>query len=195
LLFLEAEMCTIVNQAHEAECPVAAHATSPTAVIRAAQAGLDSVQHGQEPSTEALIVVKEMGRIFVRTLTVIEEVIPQKLAGNMDQHRYKAWKAGSKLASGGDNCPIAHGKNVRELELVIVAGILMEDVMMSATLHDWEACGGTCCGRSLGRLVERCVVDLVKLKGDPGEDFKSLRRVAFAMKDGRVWKIGNKMIA
>jgi imidazolonepropionase-like amidohydrolase len=193
LLFSEAEMRAMVDEAHEAECPVAAHASSPAAVIRAARAGVDTVEHGQEPSAEALAVMKEMGTIFVPTLTVMEEEVPEEVVGSMYQHTFNAWKAGVKLACGGDIGPVAHGENVRELELMIAAGIPVEEVLTSATLHGWEACGGAWCGRKFGWLDEGCAADLVGLRGDPREDVKSLRSVEFVMKDGAVYKMNSKM--
>ncbi|KAJ4347794.1 uncharacterized protein N0V89_009164 [Didymosphaeria variabile] len=194
LLFSASEMRAIVDEAHEAECPVAAHASSPAAVIRAARAGVDSVEHGQEPSAEALEVMKEMGTIFVPTLTVMEEEVPEEVVGSMYQHTYNAWKAGVKLACGGDIGPVAHGENVRELELMIAAGVPVEEVLASATLHGWEACGGAWCGRKFGWLDEGCAADIVGLMGDPREDVKNLRRVEFVMKDGRACKMDNRMI-
>jgi imidazolonepropionase-like amidohydrolase len=193
LLFSEAEMRAIVEEAHEVECPVAAHANSPAAVIRAARAGVDTVEHGQEPSAEALTVMKEMGTIFVPTLTVAEDEVPEHIVGSMYQHTYNAWKAGVKLACGGDIGPVAHGENVRELELMIAAGVPVEEVLTSATLHGWEACGGAWCGRKFGWLDEGCAADLVGLRGDPREDVKSLRSVEFVMKDGVAYKTNNKM--
>jgi imidazolonepropionase-like amidohydrolase len=194
LLFSEAEMRAIVDEAHEAECPVAAHASSPAAVIRAARAGVDTVEHGQEPSAEALAIMKEMGTIFVPTLTVMEEEVPEEVIGSMYQHTCDAWKAGVKLACGGDIGPVAHGENVRELELMIAAGIPVEEVLTAATLHGWEACGGAWCGRKFGWLDEGCAADLVGLKGDPREDVKALRSVEFVMKDGMVYKMNGNMI-
>ena len=92
------------------------------------------------------------------------------------------------LASGGDTGAFAHGDNVRELELILQAGVPLEDVLTAATLHGWEACGGKDCGRRFGWLEEGCAADIVGLKGDVRADVGSLRRVDFVMKDGKVWK-------
>lgn len=194
LLYSVAEMRALVEEAHEAECVVAAHASSPEAVVRAARAGVDTVEHGQEPSTEAIAAMKEMGTIFVPTLTVMEEEVPEEVIGEIYKHTYNAWKAGVKLACGGDIGPVAHGENVRELELMIAAGVPLEEVLTAATLHGWEACGGPWCGRQFGWLEKGCAADLVGLMGDPREDVKALRRVEFVMKDGRTWKMDGKIV-
>ncbi|KAE9966590.1 hypothetical protein EG328_008809 [Venturia inaequalis] len=194
MLFSAEEMKAIVDEAHESDCPVAAHASSPAAVIRAARAGVNTIEHGQEPSEEALKAMKEMGTIFVPTLTVMEEEVPEHAIGAMYEHTFNAFKAGIKLACGGDIGPVAHGENVRELELMIVAGIPVEEVLTAATLHGWEACGGLHCGRKFGSLEEGWAADLVGLGGNPKEEAGALRKVEFVMKDARVWKRDGKRV-
>lgn len=194
LLFTEEEMRTMVEEAHESRSPIAAHACSSKAVIRAARAGVDSIEHGQEPSKEALEAMKEMGTIFVPTLTVMEEEVPEFAIGAIYQHTLAAFQSGVKLACGGDIGPVAHGKNVRELELMIAAGIPVEEVLTAATLHGWEACGGDRCDRRFGVAEPGFAADLIGLQGDPREDVGALRRVDFVMKDGQVWKRGGKRV-
>ena len=60
----------------------------------------------------------------------------------------------SKVACGGDTGVFAHGGNVREMELMLEAGLPTGDVLTSVTLHEWEACGGDKCGRRFGSLED-----------------------------------------
>lgn len=46
------------------------------------------------------------------------------------------------------------------------------------------------CGRSFGGVEVGAMADVVGLDADWREDEGALRRVAFVMKDGRVWKEG-----
>ncbi|KAF2755567.1 isoaspartyl dipeptidase-like protein [Pseudovirgaria hyperparasitica] len=187
-LFTAEEMAAVVDEAHAAHCPVAAHASSPKAVIRAARAGVDTIEHGQEPSAEAISAMRKAGCIFVPTLSVMEYEVPADVLPRMYAHTYAAWKDGVKIACGGDTGPVPHGQNVRELELLLGAGVPLADVLAAATVRGWEACGGEWCGRRFGVLQEGWAADIVGLEGDVREDASALRRVAFVMKDGEVWK-------
>lgn len=184
-LFSQAEMNAIVEEAKFNGVPVAAHAQAPNAVIMAAKAGVTSVEHGFIPSGAALTAMKEAGCIFVPTLAVIELYFPME---EVLAHTHKAWEMGIKLAAGGDTGAFDHGQNVRELELMLEAGVPVEEVLTAATLHGWEACGGELCGRKFGCLEEGWAADIVALQGDPRTDVGSLRKVDFVMKDGKVWK-------
>jgi imidazolonepropionase-like amidohydrolase len=193
-LFSQAETDAIVSEAHEANCPVAAHASSSVAVIRAAKAGVDTIEHGQDGGEEALDAILEAGSIFVPTLTVMEAEVPEEPLREMYANVKKAWEKGVRLAAGGDIGPVAHGENVRELELMVGAGVPVEKVLAAATLGGWEACGGERCGRRFGWLGEGAAGDFVGVEGDPRADLGSLRRVRFVMKDGRVWKQDGKFV-
>lgn len=193
LLFNQEEMDAIVAEAKVARAPVAAHASSAEAVAMAAKAGVTSVEHGFESmeGTDAMQRMKENGTIFVPTLAVCEgNVSMQPILAQVKS----AFDQGVKLACGGDTGAFAHGQNVREVELMLQAGVPLEEVLVAATLHGWEACGGDWCGRRFGWLGEGCAADLVGLKGDVSEDVGALRRVEFVMKDGRVWKSGGRAV-
>ncbi|KAK5143646.1 hypothetical protein LTR04_001827 [Oleoguttula sp. CCFEE 6159] len=179
LLFNQQEMDAIVEEAKAANCPVAAHACSSAGVIMAAKAGVTSVEHGFEPSDEALQTMKEYNTIFVPTLAACELFMPM---GQILAQTRKAWKMGIKLACGGDTGAFAHGDNVRELMLT------------AATLHGWDACGGQWCGRRFGCFESGVAADVIALDGDLRMDSGALRQVSFVMKDGRVWKEHGKAI-
>jgi imidazolonepropionase-like amidohydrolase len=153
----------------------------------AAKAGVTTIEHGFEPSDEALTAMKENQTIFVPTLSVLEVLARPKLTQAL-AYTKKAWDLGVKLACGGDTGAFAHGDNARELELMVQAGVPLEDVLTAATLHGWEACGGDRCGRRFGWFAPGVAADIVALDGDPRSDLGALRRVQFVMKDARVWK-------
>ena len=188
LLFNQEEMDAIVREARVARAPVAAHASTAEGVTMAAKAGVTSVEHGFESmeGSDAMKTMREHGTIFVPTLAVAEAekgTMPPILA-----QVKKAFDSGVILATGGDTGAFAHGENVRELELMLQAGIPLEEVLTAATLHGYMACGSESCGRRFGWLEEGCAADIVGLEGDVRADVGSLRRVDFVMKDGKVWK-------
>ena len=72
------------------------------------------------------------------------------------------------------------------MELFVKAGIPVVNVLRSATLGGWEACGGDLCSMRFGKLEAGWIADLVAIDGDPREDFGAVRRVKWVIKDGRV---------
>ncbi|KAI5920410.1 amidohydrolase domain-containing protein [Camillea tinctor] len=196
------EMNVMVAEARAGKAPIAAHAQSPEAVIMAAKAGVTSVEHGYMPSEEALNAMKENGTIFVPTLAVIEALLLPGGGSNSNAHRTfqvildhtkAAYKKGIKLACGGDTGAFAHGDNVRELELLVKAGVPLDYVLQAATLHGWEACGGDLCGRRFGCIEKGFAADIIALRGDVAKDLGALRRVDFVMKDGKMYKDERKL--
>jgi imidazolonepropionase-like amidohydrolase len=195
LQFTQDEMNEMVLEARRGRAPIAAHAQGPEAVIMAAKAGVTSVEHGYMPSKEALQAMKENNTIFVPTLSVFDSEI--RRGGDEDSerslraildHTKAAYDKGIKLACGGDTGAIAHGKNAREIELMVEAGIPILAAVQAATLHGWESCGGDLCGRRFGSIEEGWAADLVALDGNPTENIEVIRKVKFVMKDGKVYK-------
>lgn len=190
-LFSQDEMDSIVEEARANRIPVASHAQGEKAIIMAINAGVTSLEHGLEMSDEAIEAMKKHGTIFVPTLSVFELFFPQAPFLKQTNH---VWKKGVKLAAGGDTGAFAHGENARELELLLDAGLPVEDVLTAATLTGWEACGGKACGRDFGSVEAGFAADLIALDGDVRHDRAALRKVDFVMKDGRIWKENGKAI-
>lgn len=141
--------------------------------------------------TDAMQSLKDNGTIFVPTLAVMELYLPMK---PILQQTKKCFDHGIKIACGGDTGAFAHGDNAREIELLLEAGVPLEDALIAATLHGWEACGGDWCGRRFGWIAEGCAADIIALEGDVRSDYKNLRRVDFVMKDGKIWKKEGKVV-
>jgi hypothetical protein len=194
-LFTQEEMNAMVQEARVSKAPIAAHAQCPEAVIMAAKAGVTSVEHGFIPSDEALQAMKDNGTIFVPTLSVFELYIPHgRGLESILQHTKRAFDMGIKIAAGGDTGASPHGDNVRELGLLVEAGLSVEDALQAATLHGWDACGGDLCGRKFGWWEEGVAADIIALDGDLSKDIEALRRVDFVMKDGRIFKEHGKPV-
>lgn len=100
----------------------------------------------------------------------------------------KAFEVGIKVACGGDTGPFDHGDNAWEMELMLEAGVPIEEVLTSATFRGWQARGDDKCGRRFGWLEEGVAADIVASDTDPREDAGALRKVSFVMEDARVWK-------
>lgn len=188
-------MAAIVNEAKRSRCPVAAHAQDPASVVEAANSGATTLEHGFWRSDEAIAALKRNGTIFVPTISVVASALGGVYLTNALKQVNAAWKAGVKLACGGDTGAFPHGENALELQLFERAGVPLEEILTAATLHGWEACGGDWCRRKFGWLGEGWAADLVAVEGDPREDGISVvRKVRHVLKDGRVMVQEGKLV-
>lgn len=192
LLFSLEEMEAIVAEARIADLPVAAHAGEAGTALMAARAGVTSVEHVFEDSAGVMgrLVEEMVGRktIWVPTLATAEADFEEAKFGRCKAAVKAAFDKGVRIAAGGDTGVINHGLNSREMEIMMEAGIPVEDVLVAGTYTGWYACGGDACGFRFGWWDEGNRADIVALDADPRKDAKALRKVSFVMKDGRVWK-------
>lgn len=187
-LFTLEEMTAIVQEAKLAELPVAAHAGTLDGAMMATQAGVTSVEHINEGSDELFGLMARKGVIYVPTLAVFE-LAQSKREFKKEQVKVKtAFDLGVRLATGGDTGTFPHGEGVRELELLIDAGIPLEDVLEACTVGGWESCGKELCGYRFGFFEPGARADIIALNADPRDDKRALRSVSFVMKDGEVYK-------
>lgn len=186
-------MNALADEAKRGLAPIAAHAQTNEAATMAAIAGLTSVEHLPIVSQSTLEAMKENVTIFVPTLAVFASFpsadwdIEEVLASTK-----KAWEMGIQLACGGDTgaYPGGHSAGALEMELMIRAGIPVEEVLAACTHGGFLACGGDLCDRKFGYLNVGYAADIVGLAADPRTSSGALRgdSVRLVIKDGRVWK-------
>lgn len=193
VVFSQEEMDMIVAEARLAKCPVAAHAITLEGALMAVKAGVLSIEHGCGVSDELFQNMVERGCIMVPTLAVLEKLQKQKLP-EFSRQLKMAFDAGVRLACGGDTGAFSHGDNAREMELMVKAGIPIEDVLEACMVGGWESCGGDLCGRRFGWIEEGLQADIIALETDPRQDQKALRKVEFVMKDAKIWKIKGEAV-
>ncbi|KAK2608463.1 hypothetical protein QQS21_003033 [Conoideocrella luteorostrata] len=190
VMFNQDEMNAIVDEANLAGLPVACHASTAKGAVMAAKAGVTSVEHGNMRGDMAPEdVLKEMRRnntIYVPTLAIMEFLS----VSGMQRTAKQAFDMGVRLAAGGDTGAFNHGEGAWEMELMIEAGIPLEDVLEACMLGGWESCGKDRCGYKFGWFEEGNRADIIALDADPRIDKGALRKVSFVMKDGKVWKEG-----
>lgn len=189
VMFNQDEMTAIVEEAQLAGLAVACHASTAKGAAMAARAGVTSIEHGNFITTEAFTEMRRNNCIFVPTLGVMEAVRRYDLA-RLQQNVKQAFDMGVRLAAGGDTGAFNHGDGAREMELMIEAGIPVEDVLEACMVGGWESCGRDACGFRFGWFEAGNRADIIALDADPRDDREALRKVSFVMKDGRVWKSG-----
>lgn len=192
-VFDQEEMDMIVREAKLAKCPVACHAGTVEGAMCAVKAGVQTIEHGYFADDELFKLMKEREVVFVPTLAVCERLHAKRFPEIMAQTKL-AYDIGVRFACGGDTGTYPHGENARELELMIEAGLKVEDVLESCTVGGWESCGKDLCGLNFGWFEKGCRADIVALETSPMEDKGALRKVDFVMKDATIWKQDGKAV-
>lgn len=182
---------------------VMAHAQGAEGIKNAVRAGIHSIEHGIFIDDEAIELMLENGTYLVPTLlapvsvleTADEKGMPQSAVEKskevIEQHREsftKAYQAGVKIAMGTDAGVMKHGTNLRELGLMVDAGMTPNDAIVATTKTAAECLGWN---DHVGTLEEGKLADVVITKGNPLNDIYSLENndsIQYVLKDGQVEK-------
>jgi imidazolonepropionase-like amidohydrolase len=193
--FTEAEMHAAVEAAHAAGRLVAAHSSTAEGMRRAALAGVDTIEHGNEGTPEVFKLMRAHGVALCPTLAATDAIARYRgwdgvepAPAEVQQSRTAfaaARAAGVTLCAGGDVGVFAHGENARELELMAAAGLPAAQVLIVATAGNAHTFG---VGDKLGRVKVGYFADLIAVEGDPTRNIDALRTVQFVMKNGTVFR-------
>jgi len=183
----------IVKEAKRAQCPVAAHCGTIEGAMCAIRAGVQTIEHAYVANEDLFREMVKHDVIFVPTLAVCERLHARRYEEIKAQIAL-AWRLGVRFACGGDTGTYPHGENARELELMIEAGLPVEEVIESCTVGGWESCGKDLCGIRFGWFAPGLRADIIALETDPREDKGAFRKVDFVMKDATVWKLDGKAV-
>ncbi len=192
--FTQAEMTAAVEAAHSAGRQVTAHASTPEGMRRAILAGVDAIEHGSEGTAEVFMLMAAHGVTLCPTLAAGDAIAryrgwngaePAPAAVIEDRQAFAlARAAGVKICVGSDVGVFAHGDNVREIDLMVAAGMPRIAVLSAATAGNAESFALA----DRGRVAPGLLADLVAVAGDPTLDLAALRRVTMVMKGGAVVK-------
>ncbi len=201
----------VVEDAHRLGLKVAAHATTKVAIQTAIDAGVDSVEHGDEATDEQLRQMKERGIFLVATdlwsngrqyeyFSLFDAFTPadtaalkaaeQKTTEQFKDRLQRAMKIGVKIAMGSDMWSLWPGKTRGEaslLELVELQknGMPNIEIIRSSTANAAELMGWS---DRVGEIAAGKFADVVAVEGDPLRDITSLQHARFVMKGAVVVK-------
>jgi imidazolonepropionase-like amidohydrolase len=195
------EIRAVVTTAHDYGFTVAAHAHGAEAIRRAAAAGVDSIEHGSYLDDAGVKLMKEHGTWLVPTLSAgayvsekakVPGYYPPQVAAKAMEIAPKivgtagrAYKAGVKIAFGTDGGVFPHGDNAHEFELMVEAGMPPAFTLQAATIRAAELLRKE---KDLGSIEAGKFADVIAVAGDPVANVGVMRKVAFVMKDGHVYR-------
>ncbi len=194
------EMKAIVADAHRLGRKVAAHAHGAEGIRWAAEAGVDSIEHGSYIDDAGIAAMKEHGTYLVPTLYLgdwmldnagltrlpppllakAQEIIP--IARKNIAH---AFASGVKVALGTDAAVYPHGMNGHEFAVMVKLGLTPLQAIQAGTVNAADLLGWS---GKVGTLDPGAWADVVAVDGDPLKDVTTLERVKFVMKAGEIVK-------
>jgi imidazolonepropionase-like amidohydrolase len=194
--FSQDELTLIVQTARSSGRGVVAHATTPEGMRRAILAGVETIEHGDNGTSEIFALMKKRGVALCPTVAANDAIsryrgwqpgqvpLPPRLQ-QKHESMAAALKAGVPLAMGGDVGVFTHGDNAREMELLVHDyGLTPLQVLRQATSGNAQIFHLA----DRGRIRAGLLADLVAVAGDPTQDVAALRQVRLVMKGGVLYK-------
>ena len=193
--YTQEEMNVAVREANRVGKVVAVHANGEPGTGYSVKAGVSSVDHGTQLSAETMRLMKEKWIPVVPTFT-ISEYFAGEAKGAAREQRFKTLEfhgaefrkqvaAGVPVAMGSDVGPFPHGTQAREFELLVKYGMTPLQSIQAGTLNGARLLGW---GRDIGTLKAGYLADVIAVPGNPLEDVAVLKKVAFVMKGGVIYK-------
>ena len=195
------ELEAIMAAANDYGFTVAAHAHGKEGMKRAVMAGVTSIEHGTYMDEEVIELMKQYGTFYVPTIAAgkfvaemakkegyYPRVVAMKAAiiGPQIQETFaKAYRAGVKIAFGTDTGVSFHGDNAREFIYMVEAGMKPIEAIRAATITAAQLLRKE---DQLGTIEPGKLADIIAVQGDPLKDIKSMLKVGFVMKEGKVYK-------
>jgi len=194
------EIKAVVETAKDYGLRVACHAHGAEGIKRAILGGVTSIEHGTFMNDEDMELAKKYGTYLVPTIIAgrstadsakIPGYFPPVIArkalevGPKIQATFgRAYKAGVKIAFGTDAGVYPHGKNAIEFQYMVEAGMPPMEAIKAATTSAADLLGMS---DKIGSISKGKFADIVAVDGDPLTDITILQKMAFVMKEGKIY--------
>jgi len=195
------ELEAIISTAKDYGMHVAAHAHGAEGMKRAVLAGITTIEHGTKMTEEVMDLMKQKGTYYVPTITAgryVAEmskvpgyyhplVAPKaaEIGPQIQQTFAKAYKRGVRIAFGTDAGVYPHGENGKEFGYMVEAGMPPIETIKAATI---TAATVLSMADKIGSIEVGKLADIVATDENPLTNIKTLEKVSFVMKDGKVYK-------
>ncbi|MDO3625680.1 amidohydrolase family protein [Mucilaginibacter sp. BT774] len=194
------EIKAVVETAKDYGLRVACHAHGAEGIKRAILGGVNSIEHGTFMNDQDRELAKKYGTYLVPTIIAGKSVsdsakvpgyFPPVIArkavevGTQIQDNFgKSYKAGVKIAFGTDAGVYPHGKNYMEFQYMVEVGMPPMEAIKAATVNAADLLG---ISDKTGSIVKGKFADIVAVDGDPLADIKTMKNMAFVMKEGKIY--------
>src|SRR5258708_5756667 len=172
----------MIAEAHAAGVKLAAHCWTHAGAHNAAEAGVDSIEHGYRMTDEDLQLAKK------NNVTLVGTEFTEKLTG-AEEHKIwvdrlkRAHKIGVNMAFGTDVIDALPGETrgtlaVDYIQSWMEAGVPAADTLRAMAVNAARLLGGD---KQRGFLKPGMAADIIATPENAIEDIRSLNRVSFAM--------------
>lgn len=185
--YSEEDVRIAVEEAHDMGVRVMAHATSDEGIRNAVLGGVDSIEHGFNPSDETLQLMKDRGTYLVGTDFPASRVGANRHRANIERNK-RAYAIGVRFAFGSDTVYYEEGKTRGQQTLEFLDSYVHADfpndfILRMATMNAADLLGANSGEVKVGKNA-----DIVAMSSNPLDDIHALREIGFVMKDGTVYK-------
>jgi len=194
-----AELEALVETAHDAGVPTAAHAHGTEGIKNAVRAGIDSVEHGTFMDREAAELMAERGTRWVPTAKALHGIVEAGTEGGIPEFAVrKAERAAEAFEDAfehatAEGVPVAMGTDAgtpfnrvadvpEELSLMVEHGLAPEAAFEAATAEAADLLGLD----DAGRVSASARADVVVLPADPREEPSAYESPEAILVDGDV---------
>ena len=196
--YTEDEIRAAVLAAREKGRDVAVHAHGTLGILRAARAGVRSIEHSSMLDDETITVLKANGTFIVSNPLSNAYMLERGTAGGYQDYQLrksrevkdlkteslrKAIRAGVPVAYGTDAGVQIHGINGKQLALYVEAGMTPLEAIQSATL---VAARLLRMEKKIGQVAPGFFGDLVAVAGDPLHDVRVIESPLAVVKEGKL---------
>jgi imidazolonepropionase-like amidohydrolase len=188
----------VIEETRLAGMKVAAHCWTEKGARNAAEAGVDSIEHGVALTNEILEIAKRNNVALVPTpFTETDARLSGASDGNKDTDRKffadpvkRAYDVGVTLVFGPDvifnNKEYPRGRlSIETIDNWVQAGIPPRTVLQALTTNAAKLLGVE---KTRGSLTVGMRADIIAVSDNPLDKIETLKKVSFVMKNGKVFK-------
>ena len=179
----------MIAEAHAAGVKLAAHCWTHAGAHNAAEAGVDSIEHGFKMTDEDLQLAKK------NSVTLVGTEFTEKMS-DVEEHKIwvdrlrRSYKIGVNMAFGTDVDLALPGETRGTLAIDYIQSWVEAGVPATDTLRAMTANAARLLGvdSERGFLRAGMAADIIATPENPEENIQTLRKVSFVMKDGAIIK-------
>ena len=183
----------MVEETHRDGLKIAAHCWTRAGAHNAAEAGVDSIEHGERMTNEDLQLAKKNHVVLVGTdfteSAARNSGMPDMHAVFVDRLK-RAYQIGVTMAFGTDAFVYVPGETrgtqaVEYVDSWVEAGVPAKDTLRAMTINAARLLG---VDGERGAIKPGLAADIIATPDNPLDDIQAVRKVFFVMKDGKVFR-------